>query len=350
MKDDERRRPAAFDLSKVRLADEADDRLTDAVASPVIVEEPDPFADIATLPAPVPPLHRRHRWSRLLVAGVGGLVLLALGLAVDNLVRSLFERTGWLGWVGVALTAVVVIALLVLAAREVIGLFRLRRIGDIQTKAAEAVATDDRTIAQAACRELIELYGARPELARGRRALSGHLREIIDGRDLVGLAEREVLASMDEAARRMVMASAKRVSVVTAISPRALVDVLFVLAEILRLIRRLSTLYGGRPGVFGFIRLTRRAVGHLAITGGMAAGESMIQQILGHGIAARISARLGEGVINGILTARVGIAAIDVCRPLPFVQARPPRLSDIVRELTRRDEKPAADEDEAVPG
>lgn len=348
MKDDERRRPAAFDLSKVRLADEADERLPET-ARPLIVEEPDPFEDTATLPAPVPPRHRRHRWSRLFFAGVGGLVALALGLAVDNLVRQLFARTDWLGWVGVALTVAVVVALIVLAAREIIGLFRLRRIADIQTKAAEAVTTDDRTIAQAACRELVDLYGSRPEMARGRRALSGHLREIIDGRDLVGLAERELLGSLDEAARRLVMSSAKRVSVVTAISPRALVDVLFVLTEILRLIRRLSTLYGGRPGVFGFISLTRRAVGHLAITGGMAAGESMIQQILGHGIAARISARLGEGVINGILTARVGIAAIDVCRPLPFVQARPPRLSDIVRELTRRDEK-APVEDEAAPG
>jgi putative membrane protein len=345
----ERRRPTAFDLSRVRLAEDTDEPLAEASPIPVVVEEPDPFADPAAVAAPLPPRHRKHRWSRLFFAGVGGLLALALGLAVDDLVRSLFERTDWLGWVGVALTALVVVALIVLAAREVIGLFRLRRIADIQKKAVEAVETDERATAQAACRELVDLYGGRPEMARGRRALSGHLREIIDGRDLIGLAESELLVSLDDAARRLVMGSAKRVSVVTAISPRALVDVLFVLTEILRLIRRLSTLYGGRPGVFGFISLTRRALGHLAITGGMAAGESMIQQILGHGIAARISARLGEGVINGILTARVGIAAIDVCRPLPFVQAKPPRLSDIVRELTRREEKPGA-EDDAEPG
>ena len=64
---------------------------------------------------------------------------------------------------------------------------------------------------------------------------------------------------------------------------------------------------------------------------------------------ADLSRGLPEGVINGILTARVGLAAIDVCRPLPFVKAKPPRLSDIVRELTRRAEKPAP-EDEAEPG
>ena len=114
-----------------------------------------------------------------------------------------------------------------------------------------------------------------------------------------------------------------------------MVDVVFVGAEILRLIRRIAMLYGGRPGTLGFIRLARAAVTHLAVTGGIAAGDSLIQQILGHGIAARLSARLGEGVVNGLLTARVGIAAIEVSRPLPFLNGRPPRLGDVMAELTR---------------
>jgi putative membrane protein len=54
----------------------------------------------------------------------------------------------------------------------------------------------------------------------------------------------------------------------------------------------------------------------------MAAGDSIVQQILGHGVAARLSARLGEGVVNGMLTARVGIAAIEVCRPCRSSTAR----------------------------
>ena len=65
----------------------------------------------------------------------------------------------------------------------------------------------------------------------------------------------------------------------------------------------------------------------------MAAGDSLVQQILGHGIAARLSARLGEGVVNGLLTARVGIAAIEVCRPLPFINGSPPRLADVMAAL-----------------
>jgi len=281
-------------------------------------------------------LRRRARWTRLFLAAAGGLITLALGLAVASLVDALFERTGYLGWLGVALTALLVLGLLGLAIRELAGLFRLRKLGKIQAEAREAADTDDRERARATARDLIGLYEGRPEMARGRRALAGHAGEIIDGRDLLGLAETELLAPLDETARRMVLASAKRVSLVTAISPRALVDVLFVFAEILRLIRRLATLYGGRPGTIGFWRLTRSVVGHLALTGGMAAGDSLVQQVLGQGLAARISARLGEGVINGILTARVGIAAIEVCRPLPFILGRPPKLSDVMAELTRR--------------
>jgi putative membrane protein len=219
--------------------------------------------------------------------------------------------------------------------REILALLRLRRIEHIHAAASAAAEADDRQGARTASRELIALYRDRPDTARGRAALATHIDEIIDGRDLISLAETELLVGMDETARRMVLSSAKRVSVVTAVSPRALVDVLFVVAEIVRLIHRLAALYGGRPGTLGFMRLARTVLGHLAVTGGMAAGDSLVQQLVGHGIAARLSARLGEGVVNGLMTARVGIAAIDVCRPFPFVAGRPPRIGDVMAELTK---------------
>ena len=69
----------------------------------------------------------------------------------------------------------------------------------------------------------------------------------------------------------------------------------------------------------------RHVIAHLTVTGGMAAGDSLVQQMLGHGVAAKLSARLGEGVLNGLLTARLGLAAIEVARPLPFAALPPPR-------------------------
>lgn len=329
------RQPAAFSLDELNLLS-AEERPAANARSPSLVGDPDPFASspddaIATAPTPA----RRWHWMRLLVASLGGLVTLAIGLAIDNLVRDLFARTDWLGWLGALLAALAVLALAAIAIREIVGLLRLRHIDHIRQRGALAAADDDRSAARSVAREIVSLYSGRPETARGRSALTGHIGEIIDGRDLIGLAETELLVPLDNDARAMVLSSAKRVALLTAVSPRAVVDLVFVAAEILRLIRRLATVYGGRPGFIGFVRLARAAFAHLAITGGIAAGDSILQQILGHGIAARLSARLGEGVVNGLLTARIGIAAIDVCRPLPFFVGRPPRLADVMSELTR---------------
>ena len=136
--------------------------------------------------------------------------------------------------------------------------------------------------------------------------MEGHLGDIIDGADLVRLAERELMAPLDSRRAALVTAAATRVSAFTALSPRAAVDMLFVLGTALVVVRRLSLLYGARPGTLGLMRLMRHVVVHLVMTGGMAASDSLIQQMLGHGIAAKLSARLGEGMLNGLLTARLG--------------------------------------------
>ena len=131
------------------------------------------------------------------------------------------------------------------------------------------------------------------------------------------------------------VAASKRVSVVTAISPRAAVDMVFVLINALRLVRQLAVLYGGRPGALGVIRLVRQVMSHLAVTGGVGVADGVVQQVVGHGLAARLSARLGEGMINGLLTARLGLLTIDLVRPLPFHALPRPALNDLAGTLMR---------------
>jgi putative membrane protein len=59
-----------------------------------------------------------------------------------------------------------------------------------------------------------------------------------------------------------------------------------------------------------------------------------VQQLVGHGLAARLSAKLGEGVINGMMTARIGVAAMETARPLPFAAMKRPGLGDFLSALT----------------
>lgn len=49
--------------------------------------------------------------------------------------------------------------------------------------------------------------------------------------------------------------------------------------------------------------------------------------------AARLSARAAQGIGAGLLTARLGIKAMELCRPLPWIADDKPRLGDFRREL-----------------
>jgi putative membrane protein len=268
--------------------------------------------------------------------GLGGLVLMGFGLAVVQLLEELFARADALGYLGLALTLVAALGFVTIVTREVAGLVRLDAVESLRSRAQAALDDNDREAARVVVRDLLRIARTEPRLARARASMEVHLGEIIDGADLVRLAERELMATLDADARQLVADAAKRVSIVTAVSPRAIFDMAFVLLTVLTLVRRLADVYGARPGTLGRMRLLRLAFAHLAITGGVAASDSIIQQMLGHGVAAKLSARLGEGVLNGLLTARLGLAAMEVTRPLPFSALPAPTMTDLAGDLLRR--------------
>jgi putative membrane protein len=324
------KKPRAFRL------DHPDVAVGEEVASGRIAVVPEDGEVDEPAVTPVERERRRAPWGGIFLSAFSGLVLLGLGLWVENLILSLFAVYPVLGWVAAGLAALALLAFLALLGRETFGILRERQIERLRARASDAIARHDDAGARKLVADLMVLYSARPETARAREVLAGLGDTIIDPPDRIAIAERELMLPLDATAKRAVAAAAKQVSLVTAVSPRALVDVGFVLYAAFRLIRRLAAIYGGRPGFFGFLRLARNVLGHLALTGGMAAGDSLLQQVMGLGLAARVSARLGEGVLNGVLTARVGLAAMAVCRPLPFHATQPPLIADVAGSLFER--------------
>jgi putative membrane protein len=337
----EHRKPAAFRIEPERPFAEtkaAPKRAPAAKPATEIIEQPDPFElELLSDNMPILVAKPKRGWSvgSVFTAAFGLLVSLALGLWIDGLIRDLLARSQWLGYAAIAAAVAAVLALVIIAGREIAGLARLNAASQFRDRAALIIERNDTASARALVGELDRMLASVPETARGRAHLKDSHGEIVDGSDLIKLAETGLLAPLDAMARTMILDSAKRVSVVTAVSPRALIDVGYVIYESARLIRRLAELYGGKHGTLGMWKLGRRVVAHLAVTGSIAVGDSLVQQFVGHGLAAKLSARLGEGVINGLMTARVGIAAMDLVRPLPFNAVKRPGIGDFLTEIAR---------------
>jgi putative membrane protein len=339
---DRSRKPATFRLDDpgVVVVD-ADDASRPSRGTVRVTPEADPAQLPVMIEPPILEARSGFRWGTVFWSALGGLILLTLGLGVTGLIEDLFARSTGLGYLGLALSCVATLAFVAVVSREALGLARLAAIEKLHLRAAETLISDDSVESRAIVQELVKLAHQNPRLAHARARLQSHVDDIIDGADLIRLAERELMTPLDQEARRLISSAAQRVSLVTAVSPRAAIDILFVFVASLRLIRQLARLYGGRPGALGMFSLMRHVIGHVAITGGMAASDSLIQQMLGHGLAAKLSQRLGEGILNGLLTARLGLAAIDLTRPLPFTALPRPALSDLAKDLLRKREDEA---------
>ncbi|MDQ8697185.1 TIGR01620 family protein [Hyphomicrobium sp. LHD-15] len=308
---------------------------------PKIVGETAQPADDAPLPLDeeIPPQQRRNTGASvggLFLSAVAALAGLALTVSFANFVSTALARDGWVGWTALSLLVIAIGTGLIILGREIIGLVRLRRLTRLRRNAETAIRTRDIALERKTVAGLSATFRGRRDLTWNLARLRDHAGDVRDPGDLLRLADREVIAPLDTVARRLVLKSAKRVSVVTAMSPMVWVAMLYVMVENLRLLRGLATLYGGRPGGIGALRIARLVITHIVATGGLAMTDDLLGQFLGQDLLRRLSRRLGEGVFNGALTARVGVAAIEVTRPIPFLDSEPIRVRDLLPELLRR--------------
>ncbi len=279
------------------------------------------------------PVARGVRWGGLLFAALSGLALLAAGVWFARFAAVALARNDWVGWTAQALLGLALLAALVIAFKEFIGLLRMARISRIRRDADHALASADRTAEERAVKALKGLARGRSDNTWRLSAFRDEERHMRGPGELLGLADRVLLAVPDLQARRIVFESARRVAIVAAVVPITFLVVMFVFAENVRMVRRLAAAYGGRPGALGGVRLLWRVIMHVAATGAIALTDDLFGQFLGQDIVRRISRRLGEGAFIGALTARLGVAAIEVCRPLPYIEAAPLRSRHVVREL-----------------
>lgn len=256
-------------------------------------------------------------------------------LAAWDYINGLITRSPILGGIASFLIALMICVMTIMALREFFAIRRLRKLDGIQQQAKAALDNADMTQARQVIAALDTLYKNRSDTAWGRAELHARQSEVMDANALLGLAELHLLAPLDARAQTEVEAAARHVATVTALVPIALADLFTALVTNLRMIRKIAEIYGGRAGTLGSWRLTRSILTHLVATGAVAVGDDLIGSVAGGSVVSKLSRRFGEGIVNGALTVRVGVAAMEVCRPLPFCGAHKPSVSRLLgRALT----------------
>ena len=330
------RKPTAFVIEDPKAEPEATKRKARAITGITFTAE-EPMGEPVVAPPAPPPGTRGRRWGTLLLASLVSLLTLWGGLAITQLIEDLFIRSTVLGWIALGIAGLAGFSAIAIIAREIWGLARLGHIAHIQADAARAINAGDAPSAKRAIEGLTAIYRGRHDALWGLDQLRLHEADIMEPRDRLRLAELYLVAPRDADAHRIVARAARRVTLLTTVTPAAVLDILFVVAQNLRMLRELARLYGGRPSTLATLRLARMVLGHLAVTGGLALSDNLIQHIIGKGLLGRLSARFGEGAVNGIMTARIGLAARDVCRPIPQEPSAKETLGGLMRELVSFD-------------
>ncbi|MCT4706448.1 YcjF family protein [Enterobacteriaceae bacterium H16N7] len=274
---------------------------------------------------------KRSLWRRMVMAGLGlfGISVVAQGVQWTH---NAFVTQDWIALGGGVAGGLIVAAGVGSVATEWRRLWRLRQRAEERDEARELMNSHGIGKGRAFCEKLARQAG----LDQGHPALQrwyAAIHETHNDREVIALYAQLVQPVLDNMARREISRSAAESTLMIAVSPLALVDMAFIAWRNLRLINRIAALYGIELGYFSRIRLFRLVMLNIAFAGASELVREVGMDWVGQDIAARLSARAAQGIGAGLLTARLGIKAMELCRPLPWIGEDKPRLGDFRRQL-----------------
>lgn len=186
--------------------------------------------------------------------------------------------------------------------------------------------------AKALCQKLVQMMNLSqtdPTLVQWKQ----HLDSGYSAQEITYLFSQYVLQPRDKQVQKLISQSAAESAVVIAVSPLALVDMLFLAWRNIRLVNQIAKIYQIELGYWSRLHLFRMVLVNLAFAGATEVIQEMSLDWLSQDIAARFSARFAQGMGAGLLTARLGLKAADFCRPVVFAQEEKPKLSNIQQAL-----------------
>ena len=293
----------------------------------VPVEPPPP----KQLPAPI--TRRPRRLVKIGLASIAVAVVGSLGLAAFDWMVSLAERSPVLGVLAAILVTAGLGGAALIAGYELKSLARLASVEAVQRRFAIDIPPRE---TQRAIADLIAVLPKRELGAAGIAAFQARVQLHHSSAEQVEILKTTVIHPLDRRAEAAVRKAALRAFGITALSPTALTDAVFFLAVSLRMLREVAEIYGLRPTAAMTVHLVRRLVREAGTLGAIDLVTAGLMQHLGAGAAERISSAAGESLYAAQRMARLGIAVMQLVRPLAFAPEELPSLTSLVGGLLAR--------------
>ncbi|WP_136253884.1 TIGR01620 family protein [Onishia niordana] len=274
---------------------------------------------------------RRRRWGLMGLLG-SGLLLGAVEAAESTFTAAL--NGDWLaGAWSLLLLAGVGLAGKALT-KELLRLRRLRRHGALRDHLAELsqAKPDEAQRLAESLRDRLGLDSDHPHWQGYLAAQDDHH----GGAEQRVLLAHHLLAPRDREARRLIARMSGDTAVLVAASPLGLLDMALVAWRNLAMIDRLARLYGLELGYASRLRLFRQVLYNVAFAGSSELAGDIGMEWLSMDLAGRLSTRAAQGLGVGLMSARLGLKALGLARPLPFENGEAPRLVELRRELWQR--------------
>ncbi|WP_226570489.1 YcjF family protein [Mangrovibacter yixingensis] len=273
---------------------------------------------------------KKSVWRRLVGLGLAilGVSVVAQGVTWAH---NAWVTEDWISLGGCAAGGLIVVAGVGSLLTEWRRLWKLRQRVEERHEAGEMLTSHASGKARGFCEKLADKAGLDQRHPAMQRWYSA-LHETHNDKEVITLYGQMVQPVLDTQARKAISRSAAQSSLMIAVSPLALVDMAFVAWRNIRLINHIAGLYGIELGYFSRIRLFRMVLLNIAFAGASELVREVGMDWMSQDLAARLSARAAQGIGVGLLTARLGIKTMELCRPLPWIDDKP-KLGDFRREL-----------------
>lgn len=281
----------------------------------------------------------------LLASSIMALVGISLAASAWDRYASVLYRNDIFGFAALVAAAPIAVLLVLFVKRELTGLSRMRRLAKLRASVkrlrsqnAHGDEVRRRKAERQVLREITKLYsppgGANRDLLKPLTAPSDKsVAKTADKDKAVEIVEETAspvwLKDLDEKAKQVIETAMLSAGTATAISPWGLLDPILVGYFNLKMIFGIAQVYGARPGYLSTLKILLGFAGSV----GTATGLGQLQKF-----ASKFSVivggifRLAKALANAVFTGKLGVYAIEQCRPIPLEQNEKIHIAKLMRK------------------